>query len=273
MASGEDGAVLPQESRAGPLRVCGARSQSPSLSSVTALGSAPGPSCAGRLPVREGPVPLISRAPLSLVACILLFLLEPDQEHRAPLGRAHGPGSASVQGRRLQARVRGPGVCKLNPAGPVPRPPHRPQDRTGPHNESGPFCPCCPRGLTEAGVGALYAPAPALPLWPLHALVSHAQSGRDPPGFTGPVCTARASPVPWLRVWRAGCGDDTSRTACSLPGVLRRECGSGARGEGRAEAPFSGPGGTQRQAGWGDGDLKEPEGWRLCLNGKGFRHS
>lgn len=67
MASGEDGAVLPQESRrAGPLRVCGARSQSrrPSAA-LLPWALPPGPSCAGRPPLSRGPVPPVMGPTLS----------------------------------------------------------------------------------------------------------------------------------------------------------------------------------------------------------------
>lgn len=172
--------------------------------------------------------------------------------------------------------MRGPGVCKLNPGRACPRA-LLTVLRTGrvlTAESLGPSAPAVPRGLTEAGVGALCAPRarPAPVASP--CLVSHAQSGARPAKFWAPVCTAKPLPVPWLRVWRAGCGDDTSR-GCLLPawGAPGASVGLGPAVRAGLRAPFSGPGGTQRQAGWGDGDLKSLRRLAALPKWKGFRHS
>ena len=97
MASGEDGAGLPQESRrAGPVRVCGARSQSrqPSAASLP-WALLPGPSCAGRPPPSRGPILPITGAhpPRHGGPSSLLSLGAHPPHHGGPSSLSRGPPS------------------------------------------------------------------------------------------------------------------------------------------------------------------------------------
>lgn len=131
----EDGAVLPQKAgELTPWRVRSLLPVPPTSSSVTALGSAPRPFlCRPALPCHGGPSCHVGPT-LSLVACILLFLLEPDQEQGLWAGHMDqvlrlSRDEASTDG------VRGaPASVSSTPRCLSPLSPHRPQDRTGPHS-------------------------------------------------------------------------------------------------------------------------------------------
>lgn len=205
-------------------------------------------------------------------------LLEPDQEHETSSGQETWTRTCVCPGtRRLKRGARALASSSSTQQEACPR--ALPAVlRTGRvlHGSLGLLSRCVPRGLTGQEWAPSALPAPALPLWPLHATVSHAQSGQNPPS-SGPRVHGQASPCPVAEVWRAGCGDDTSR-GCLLPAWGAPERGEvwvteGQRVRPRLRRRSPEPGGTQRQAGWGDGDLKSLRRLAALPKWKGFRHS